>query len=245
MNSNDICFSVSFGGTGDLTGSEGSIDLGNIDNASFNGGVITNSSNWTTSNSRITFNDESCAGAPLPITLTTFTATPRGKEALLQWATEVELNNDYMAIEHSPDGRRYTEIGRVLGAGTTQEPQDYSFVHEAPAPGLNYYRLRQVDFDGQHAYHGPVSLRMEVPTAGPQLTAFPTIAQDAVTVQYEGDLRPAATLEVYSLEGRLWHTHRWEEKSTGQTILPTAQLPPGVYILRLAGTGKVARFIKQ
>ena len=150
-----------------------------------------------------------------------------------------------MAVEHSTDGRRYSEIGRVLGAGTTQEPQDYRFTHEAPAPGLNYYRLRQVDYDGQYAYHGPVSLRMEGTTAEPQLTVFPTIAQDAVRVEYEGPLGAQATLQVYSLEGRLWQTHRWEEKSTGPTTLPTAHLPAGVYLLRLSGTGKAARFIKQ
>ncbi len=183
--------------------------------------------------------------APLPITLTTFTATPRNKEVLLRWATAVELNNDYMAVERSTDGRSYEELGRVNGRGTTQMAQQYQFVDTAPAPGVNYYRLRQVDFDGQYAYHGPVSLRMEGATAGPQLTVFPTIAQDAVTVQYEGGLTPASTLQVYSLDGRLWQTRQWEEKSIGQMLLPTATLPAGVYVLRLSETGKVARFIKQ
>ena len=181
----------------------------------------------------------------LPITLSSFRARPRGSDVLLEWVTAVELNNDYMAIERSTDGRRYEELGRVNGMGTTQEAQSYSFVDKAPASGVNYYRLRQVDFDGQYEYHGPVSLRINGETAGPQLTVFPTIAHDEVTVQYAGALDTPATLEVYSLDGRLWQTRQWEEKSTEQMTLPTAALPAGIYILRLPEAGQAARFIKQ
>src|SRR5690606_7492371 len=90
--------------------------------------------------------------APLPITLTTFTARQlEATKVTLDWTTASEENNDYFAIEYSADGRHFDELGMVRGAGSTTTSQHYSFIHHHPVAGSNYYRLRQVDFDGTFA----------------------------------------------------------------------------------------------
>jgi hypothetical protein len=181
----------------------------------------------------------------LPITLQSLTATPKSNTTHLHWRTATELNNDYMAVEHSTDGRRYSEIGRVLGAGTTQEPQDYSFVHEAPAQGINYYRLRQVDYDGQYEYHGPVTARFG--NAASVLDIFPTATADELTVSYEGQLDTDATLSIQSTTGRSLREWAWDSKSGRRTSFSVADLPAGWYVLRLRNGREVAagRFLKQ
>lgn len=182
-----------------------------------------------------------------PITLSHFTARPTGSSVQLDWRTATELNNDYMEVEHSTDGRNYRKIGTVQGAGTTQEEQVYNFLHEAPAAGLNYYRLLQVDYDGAYEYHGPVSVRMSGgDKLGGALSLFPTVVSEAVQVEYEGQLSNEAELQVIGMDGRVWRTQRWEVKSASLSV-PVQDLPAGMYLLRLqvGRDVEVARFVKQ
>ncbi|MCO6491996.1 MAG: lamin tail domain-containing protein, partial [Phaeodactylibacter sp.] len=64
----------------------------------------------------------------LPIKLISFSAAEKIMSIHLSWRTATEQNNDYMAVERSADGAKFTELGRVKGAGTTHEPQEYTFI---------------------------------------------------------------------------------------------------------------------
>jgi len=88
----------------------------------------------------------------LPVELISFGAVKSGRNALLSWETASEINNDYFVVERSVDGKEFQAIGTVDGKGTTQEHQSYSLVDKQPWAGINYYRLRQVDYDGKTTY---------------------------------------------------------------------------------------------
>jgi len=88
----------------------------------------------------------------VPVSLLDFTATKKNTEALLQWTTVTELGNKEFCIEKSTDGRIFTQIGTVVGAGNSNTTMQYSFVDVSPNVGVNYYRLKQVDWDGTVAY---------------------------------------------------------------------------------------------
>ncbi|UOQ73121.1 T9SS type A sorting domain-containing protein [Hymenobacter cellulosilyticus] len=96
---------------------------------------------------------------PLPVELTTFTATAVGQSARLTWATASEKNNAYFIVERAYGGLDFTSIGTVKGAVTTQKAQSYSFTDAgigAKNLGTIYYRLKQVDTDGTEVLAGPV-----------------------------------------------------------------------------------------
>jgi hypothetical protein len=114
----------------------------------------------------------------LPVELTHFSATPKGKEVALQFTTASELNNDYFEIQRAADSRNWEKIGRVDGAGTTQQQQDYHFVDERPLPGINYYRLKQVDYDGQYEYSEVLSVQLE--DLGEPIEVYPNPAQEFI-----------------------------------------------------------------
>jgi len=61
----------------------------------------------------------SCAA--LPVELLYFEAKDRGATVELQWATAVELNNDFFTVEHSTDGKDFQRIAVLPGAGSTQQ----------------------------------------------------------------------------------------------------------------------------
>ncbi|MEL6273709.1 MAG: hypothetical protein AAFU03_01215, partial [Bacteroidota bacterium] len=93
--------------------------------------------------------DQFNCNAALPVELVDFQARAnRSQEVELSWQTEVEINNDYFVVEHATDNRDFQDLLRVNGAGNYDGILNYEALHPNPAPGNNYYRLRQVDYDG-------------------------------------------------------------------------------------------------
>jgi hypothetical protein len=89
---------------------------------------------------------------PLPVELLTFMATNELNAVKLDWTTASETDNDYFSVERSLDGEFWSEIGQVKGSGTTTSVTAYTFTDHHPVVGYQYYRLMQVDFDGEFEY---------------------------------------------------------------------------------------------
>lgn len=87
-------------------------------------------------------------GSPLPVELLNFTVRENNGDAILTWATASELNNDLFQVMRTLDGIDYETIGTVNGAGNSSSILQYSFRDRAPLPGLSYYQLKQIDYDG-------------------------------------------------------------------------------------------------
>jgi hypothetical protein len=90
--------------------------------------------------------------APLPVVFGDFRAARQNGQAILQWKTEQETNNAAYVIERSANGKDYEPIGEVKGAGTTTLRNSYTYTDRNPLTGKNYYRLKQVDFNGSFMY---------------------------------------------------------------------------------------------
>ncbi|HEX8060240.1 MAG TPA: hypothetical protein VF473_04855 [Cyclobacteriaceae bacterium] len=90
-----------------------------------------------------------CSNSALPITLLSFEGKTTGPTITLDWSTASELNFDKFVIEKSGALETFAEIGSVAGHGNSNVLNEYSFEDELPAAGMNYYRLRSVDFDGK------------------------------------------------------------------------------------------------
>jgi photosystem II stability/assembly factor-like uncharacterized protein len=99
----------------------------------------------------------------VPVELTSFSASVVNDEIILNWTTATELNNSGFDIERSYDNNQFDKIGFVPGFGTTTETKSYSFTIEKPVAGIQYYRLRQVDFDGTYEYSNSIEVEGPVP----------------------------------------------------------------------------------
>ena len=181
-----------------------------------------------------------------PVELLYFSGSVKGQAIHLAWATATERNNDYMAVERSADGSRFTEIGRVKGAGNILERQEYVFVDEKPLPGMNYYRLRQVDFDGAFEYHKPVGLLFESKGPGLGFEVFPNPAQEQLQARWISLPGQPATLFLTDTSGRLM-AKRSIPAGVGAYELPLEGLPSGLYFLQLrqGEQVEVVRFHKE
>lgn len=186
-------------------------------------------------------------GTLLPIELVSFRGQPQHDQIMLQWETKTEINNDYMAVESSADGISFREIGKVKGKGTTQETQYYQFLDRHPQQGVNYYRLRQVDFDGTTTYHPiiAIDLRTAAGTTG-QLQLYPTLASTVIQIRLTSKPQQPMPFTIYSLLGQPVLTGVIE-KGTDVTEIPIQDLPAASYIFTTHDQGRpyTARFVKQ
>ncbi len=89
-----------------------------------------------------------CGMLVLGVSFGKFEAYGIGNEVLLYWNTISEKNNDYFLVQRSLNGFNFETIGMVDGNGTTEEEMEYAFTDPAPHNGMSYYRLEQINLDG-------------------------------------------------------------------------------------------------
>lgn len=76
----------------------------------------------------------------------------------LKWFCVTELNNEFFIVERSIDGVEFIVIAKLDGAGNSSAPTSYYFNDNTFDNTLNYYRLKQVDFNGTFIYHYTISI---------------------------------------------------------------------------------------
>jgi len=89
---------------------------------------------------------------PLPVELSKFSGNCNGKEINLNWTTESEINNDYFEIQYSKDGSDFEKTSEINGIGNSNNKNDYTYIFNNRQFTNGYFRLKQVDFDGEFKY---------------------------------------------------------------------------------------------
>jgi len=137
------------------------------------------------------------ANNPLPVLFQDFTATAEGCKVVLNWSTAVEKNNSHFVIERSSNSSDFTAIGRTNGAGTSFELNKYTYEDKAPLAHHNFYRIRQVDFDGSTTTSTVANAKVDCQNTG--ISIYPNPATSAVYVK---GLTNKSTIEIYNVVGQ-------------------------------------------
>ena len=186
-------------------------------------------------------------GCDLPIELTSFSGKHINNGIQLHWRSASEKNNDYMEVQRSKDGKAFDKLGTVRGAGNSAQVRDYTFTDEHPMPGVNYYRLKQVDFDGKEAYHKVIAVLFKNKDDKNQgITLFPTVVSEQLNFALNQEADTHGEIKISDMNGRIMLRQPFERDMQQQTIL-VQQFPRGQYILTVQ-TGRdmqVARFVKE
>lgn len=188
--------------------------------------------------------------APLPVRMTYFDVLRRGEDVLLQWATSSEINNERFEIEKSTDGKEFTIAGTVKGNGTTAHTSNYAFTDQNGASGTGtvYYRLRQVDADGQSEYSLIRSLQLQ-PGSAALLQPYPVPFTNRLNIQIRQTTAGKASISLYNTSGiKVCQAYADVAAGYNDINLPGAgSLPAGVYWLEYrSGSEKATlRIMKQ
>lgn len=173
---------------------------------------------------------------PLPIELVAFSGKNVGNAVELVWSTASERNNEKFQIERSADGNEFIAIGNILGNGTTTETNHYKFIDFKPVLGTNYYRLKQIDFDGKSEYSPIVSVLFQKEGT---ISIYPTLVQSELNVVLPRDAAELTIVKIYSMQGNLVHSIREEGTNLLQIFLPT--LTAGQYVVEVSNGNQTSR----
>lgn len=177
---------------------------------------------------------------PLPISLTSFDLTKQNEQVLLKWSTVSELNNEYFEIENSADGRTWKFVSKISGNGTTTNTNYYTFIDQKPLNGLSYYRIKQVDFDGQTSYAPIKSISFDKLINDKALRIFPNPVTHHLSIEgfYPDDVR----VKIFNILGR--EMNGFSLKNESSTLsLDVSNLSTGIYLLCI--NHENIRFIKN
>jgi uncharacterized delta-60 repeat protein len=175
----------------------------------------------------------------LPILLSRFNAYRQQNTAVLEWATGSEINNRGFEIQRSHNGRDYSTLAFVNGAGNSQTENYYRYIDAMPAKGINLYRLQQVDIDGRTS----TSAVRKIDFGNLfDILLYPNPVKNNLQVQLSKTIR---SVELINESGQLM----WKKEKDLPVLLsiPVLQLPNGVYTLVAMdqeGRRQSQRFVK-
>jgi len=128
-----------------------------------------------------------CLGILLPVDLAVFEGTNEGDYNYLSWVSVTEVNNDYYTLERSRNGYDWEYVETVDGAGNDIHSNQYELRDNNPYFPVTYYRLSQIDFDGQKTYFDVISVNGKIQETGFVSALFPNPAEDYATFVYNGN----------------------------------------------------------
>jgi hypothetical protein len=184
----------------------------------------------------ITANGTNCISIPvvedqcilLPVKDLRFFINSRNNTVYLNWQTSSEINNHFFEIEHSIDGVSFNTIGKIPGHGTTSELKYYQYTDKRPSAGINYYRIKQVDYDGKYTFSDIRSVLVQ--RDGNDVSIYPNPVTSIINViGAEG-----VNYSLYDLLGR-----QVKSGQISNSVISIDHLTTGMYYLHLdRDTGK-------
>lgn len=257
FNSSGSNISMRFGGTGfspfllvDLNISLATNAVGNFVAATSNNTPLeVNRNGLSTSNLSNTFyiGTVSNGTSPLPIELIYFEANCADRKAIINWATASENNNDFFTLERTQDGIIFQEVGTFQGAGNSSQTINYSYTDPDPLQGVNYYRLKQTDFNGMEEYFDVVSVDCFGNNV-PNMAIYPNPAGENITINLNIEVADDESfVAFYDLGGKLIKKVKCEKQVNQLMHIDINELESGCYIVCLFNHNDFsqnARFIK-
>jgi hypothetical protein len=180
--------------------------------------------------------------APLPVELTSFSASAQNKTVNLTWKTATEVNNFGFEVERVKDfGDKvsmvsvWQKVGFVYGAGNSNSPKEYSFTDKSAVSGKYLYRLKQLDNDGQYTYSKEVQVDLGTPTAFALEQNYPNPFNPSTSIQYSVVGSQYVSLKVFNVLGKevAVLVNEKQEPGTYTVEFSTANLASGTYIYRM------------
>jgi len=171
---------------------------------------------------------------PLPIELVSFKGRQREDAVELIWETASELNNDHFTMEKSidADADEFFEIGRVPGVGNSLKTQFYRFIDIEPH-NLNYYRLRQTDFDGTWMLSSVISVEFDLKKIHSIFYPNPFDSKGAFLKIHNPD-REILEVKFYDLNKKeVWSI----ETKENRIYIETSKFKKGLYTYHLLKNG--------
>jgi len=207
--------------------------------------MVTNEDSIIVTGDRLDIPSE-LTNAPLPVELTTFTASIVDEKVELNWQTATEVNNYGFNVERKPEAGEWNQLGFVKGHGNSNSPKYYTFTDNLIASsGKYFYRLKQIDIDGAFEYSDEVEVNFGAPAKYELSQNYPNPFNPTTNIRFTLPEAGNVKLAVYNLLGQKvadlvnrnmeagFHNITFNGSSAG------GGLTSGIYIYRLEAGNNV------
>jgi len=187
--------------------------------------------------------------APVPVELTSLTASANGNIVILKWSTVTEMNNKGFDVERKYVNDNYSNsgwerIGLVQGIGTSTHKKEYSYVDAIPKYGKYLYRLKQIDFDGKVTYSEEVSVEAGLKPENFVLKQnYPNPFNPTTFIKFSLPQASKINLSIYNSLGELINVLAYGEYDAGvyERVFDATNLASGIYIYVLRADNVVLK----
>ncbi|WP_041536918.1 phospholipase D-like domain-containing protein [Pseudopedobacter saltans] len=173
---------------------------------------------------------------PLPVTLAAFEASKLNNTVKLRWTTASEQNNSHFDVLKSSDGKDWSLLTTISGAGNSSTKIDYQYMDNNPFVGMNYYQLKQIDFDGKSTPSKVLNINFDNLKVVSGISV--NYLNEKLTVFTNDRVFNNRILQVYNINGQLI-TIKDVSKMNGDIVLPIS-LTPGIYILSISSDNGIS-----
>lgn len=176
-------------------------------------------------------------GGQLPVEFLDVNARQKGNGVSIDWSTAQELNNSYFDVERSADGNtHWSTVAKVNGAGNSQVVKNYNVFDASPLSGVNYYRIKQVDFDGNNKYSKTVNVKLGISANSISILSNPF--RNTLTVNFNSSSTQMVSARLIDVTGKQVATEKWSltPGAVRKDFSNVNGLQPGMYILSIANS---------
>lgn len=184
----------------------------------------------------------------LPLTLTSFNGALSSNTVKLNWSSAQEENLDKYIVEKSTDAINWQTMTTVKAAGNSNSTKEYNVIDPNAAP-INYYRLKQVDMNGNFTYSSIIRIHAGINETGIKLYPNPVI--NSATLTINSDNKQPAHIKLFSQSGmQLQHLQRQLIAGSNNITIPGINtLKAGTYIVTVEDEAGnrigTSQFVKQ
>jgi carboxypeptidase T len=164
--------------------------------------------------------------APLAVKFLDFTGHLKEDHTVqLNWNADVSNDHDYFEVQRSAEGMTFS----TLGKSATTAP--YSFIDKDPMTDVNYYRIKQVDKNGNFTYSKVIRIELAAQT---NVTIFPNPVRDQLMISLHNERTGLVQVEVLDVTGHRVFTGRARiDQAAQQLHFDVRHLKPQAYIVRV------------
>jgi hypothetical protein len=177
-------------------------------------------------------------GSPLPVKLTFFKGQMQTGSVKLDWQTASEQNSSHFTVERSADAKNWQSIGQVQAHGNSERLVNYKYIDdlgEVNLTGVIYYRLKQVDYNGEFEYSTYIAIKNSDAGGLQLVTIYANPVRNGVLqFSIEGNPANVQSVELNDLRGKRIRNIPVEGKQSLTANLDGVK--PGLYLLRIRST---------
>ena len=207
-----------------------------------------------TSDANVIFVDDGTAimnpeAGALPVSLLNFKVSLAGDhQANISWSTSLEMNCKYYDVQRSMDGNIFTTIATLPGHGTSSLQHDYTFKDDISgiiAPFV-YFRLSQVDADGQKNYSKIIVLRTKGTRNRISISPNPFSGTINMNFDWKND-EPASLIIINASGKKVFEKQVQMNKGSNYLKADNLLIPPGFYFVQLVSNNEkiTMKIVKQ